>query len=125
MPGTRRHPKNSKAPELVVEVANSSGSIDLHRKKRDYERAGVREFGVVLLRDEEVRRFALRDGIFHDVPSDTDGVYRSQMFPGLWLDAAAFLRLDSAGVLAALRLGLASPGHATFAAELAGRRSRK
>ena len=110
---------------MVVEVANSSGSIDLHRKKRDYERAGVREYGVVLLRNEEVRWFVLSGGIFQDVPLDTDGVYRSHVFPGLWLDAAALLRLDSAGILAASHLGLASPGHATFAAELAGRRSQK
>ena len=31
------------APELVVEVASSSEAYDLHSKKRDYERAGVRE----------------------------------------------------------------------------------
>ena len=28
-------------PELIVEVASSSASIDLHAKRRDYEQAGV------------------------------------------------------------------------------------
>ncbi len=34
------------APELVVEIALSSRSIDLHAKFRDYERAGVLEYVV-------------------------------------------------------------------------------
>jgi Uma2 family endonuclease len=109
------------APEFVGEIANSSGAIDLHRKKQDYERAGVKEYAVVLLRNQQVRWFVLRGGAFQDVPPGGDGIYRSVVFPGLWLDAAALLRLDSAGVAAALRLGLASPEHAAFVQELAAR----
>ena len=37
-------------PELIVEVASSSASIDLHAKRRDYEQAGVLEYVVVVLR---------------------------------------------------------------------------
>jgi Uma2 family endonuclease len=109
------------APEFVGEIANSSGSIDLHRKKQDYERAGVKEYAVVLLREQQVRWFVLRGGTFHDMPPNGDGIYRSVVFPGLWLDAAALLRLDGAGIAAALRLGLASPEHAAFVLELAAR----
>ena len=49
-------------PELIVEVASSSESYDLHSKKRDYERAGVREYAVVVLRQQQVQWFVLRDG---------------------------------------------------------------
>ncbi len=38
------------APELIVEIANSSGAIGLHRKKQDYERAGAKEYVVVMVR---------------------------------------------------------------------------
>jgi len=35
-------------PELIVEVASSSESIDLHAKRRDYEQAGVLEYAAPL-----------------------------------------------------------------------------
>jgi len=44
-------------PELVVEVASSSASIDLHSKRDDYERAGVLEYLVVVIRQSVVRWF--------------------------------------------------------------------
>jgi hypothetical protein len=37
-----------------------------------------------------------------------DGIVRSQVFPGLWLDATAFWTDDGAKMLAALNAGLAS-----------------
>ena len=36
-------------PELIVEVASSSESIDLNTKRRDYEHAGVLEYVVVVI----------------------------------------------------------------------------
>ena len=48
-------------------------------------------------------------------------MFRSTIFPGLWLDKAALLRGDMATVLATLGRGLASPEHADFAATLARR----
>src|SRR5437016_5331106 len=42
------------APELVAEVASSSESYDLHVKKADYEKYGVREYLVVMLREPRV-----------------------------------------------------------------------
>ncbi len=53
------------------------------------------------------------------VPPDPDGIHRSSAFPGLWLDPAALLRQDVAGVLDMLERGLASPDHAAFVARLA------
>jgi hypothetical protein len=55
---------------------------------------------------------------------DRDGLYRSKVFPGLWLDPAALLRRDLAGLLAVLERGLASPEHAEFVAKLAAAAAR-
>lgn len=107
------------APELIVEVATSTESYDLHGKKRDYERGGVKEYVVVALRKRLVLWFVLRDGKYQEMPAAADGIYRSEIFPGLWLDAAALLQLDSKRVLEVLHQGLASPEHAAFAAKLA------
>jgi Uma2 family endonuclease len=107
------------APEFVAEVATSSESIDLYRKRDDYERAGVKEYLVVALRPSRVYWFIRRDGRFQDMQPGPDGIYRSESFPGLWLDAAALLRLDSRRVFEVLQQGLASPEHAAFVALLA------
>jgi len=48
--------------------------------------------------------------------ADEDGITRSRVFPGLWLDARALLRGDLARVHDALADGLASPDHGVFAA---------
>ena len=49
----------------------------------------------------------------------------SLVFPGLWLDPAAMVRSDHAGILKALERGLRSPDHRTFVGRLARRgRSR-
>jgi Uma2 family endonuclease len=106
-------------PELVVEVAASSASYDLHQKLHVYRRAGVQEY--VVLRSEEggLDWFALRGGHYQRLASDPDGVLRSEVFPGLWLDVSALLRADTARLEQALRAGLASPEHAAFVARLA------
>jgi Uma2 family endonuclease len=101
-------------PELIVEVASSSEAYDMHQKRGDYERAGVLEYVVVLLREQAVRWFVLRDGAYHDLPADADGVFRSHVFPGLWLDGEGLLRLDGPRVLGLLQQGLQDPSHAAF-----------
>lgn len=106
-------------PELVVEVASSSASYDLHSKKQDYLKAGVREYLVVLARERRLVWFANREGHFEEIPPGDDGLLRSEVFPGLWLDPAALLRLDSAAVRAALDQGLATAEHAEFVQRLA------
>ncbi len=110
------------APELVVEVAWSSRSIDLSAKLRDYEQAGVREYLVRDLRSKTLHWFERRDGRLVPLAPDSDGIYRSRIFPGLWLDQAALLSGNDAAVVATLQRGLASPEHAAFSAELQRRR---
>jgi Uma2 family endonuclease len=111
------------APELIVEVASSSASIDLHAKRRDYERAGVLEYVVVVLRQRLVRWFVLQAGVYEDMAADTDGIFRSKVFPGLWLHADALLRLDGAQVMEVLQQGLAVPEHVAFVQQLQVRRT--
>jgi hypothetical protein len=62
--------------------------------------------------------FVRRGGQFERLTPDQDGVYRSQVFPGLWLDTAALVRRDMARVLSVLQQGLASADHAAFVARL-------
>ncbi len=101
-------------PEWLAEIASSSEAYDLHGKYRDYERAGVREYVVVLLREQAVRGFLLHEGRFKPHAADPDGIYRSLTFPGLWIDCAALLHDDAPAVLATLGQGLQSPEHAAF-----------
>jgi hypothetical protein len=112
------------APELIVEIAKSSRKIDLGPKKDDYERAGVKEYVVVTRHPDEVHWLHRRGRKLVAMRRDRDGLYRSKVFPGLWLDPAALLRLDHDTVRAALDRGLASPEHAAFVAKLAARAAR-
>ncbi|HZW33442.1 MAG TPA: Uma2 family endonuclease [Isosphaeraceae bacterium] len=111
-------------PELVAEVAKSSRPFDLGAKRADYERAGVQEYVVVTLDPNDVHWHVRRGPKLVRVRPGRDGLYRSKVFPGLWLDPAALLRGDLAGVLAALDRGLASPEHAAFVARLAAAAAR-
>jgi Uma2 family endonuclease len=105
-------------PELVVEVASSSESYDLHEKREEYERYGVREYVVYAARQQRVYWWVRRRGQYEEWPSGPDGVFRSEMFPGLWLDAAALVQSDGARIHEVLRQGLATPAHADFVAKL-------
>jgi len=107
------------APELIAEVASSTEHFDLHAKKDDYEQSGVREYIVVALRQNRVYWFILRNGRFEELPLGDDSIYRSEVFPGLWLDPAALLRMDGLRLREVLQQGLTSPEHAAFVAKLA------
>ena len=52
------------APELIVEIAASSASYDLHEKLNAYRRNGVREYVVWRVWDQAVDWFVLRGGRF-------------------------------------------------------------
>lgn len=105
--------------ELVAEVAFSEVSIDTHAKLLDYERYGVREYLVVIMREREVRWFVRRKDRFTPMDPDAAGVLKSKAFPGLWLDVDAMFDETATRLLATLRKGLASPEHTKFAAKLA------
>ena len=110
------------APEFLAEVSATSASNDLHDKYGLYQSAGVQEYLVVLLFEEEIRWHILADGHYQILPPDADGLWRSRVFPGLWLDGKALLSGNLREILDRLQDGLRSPEHTDFVARLAARR---
>ena len=107
------------APELVAEVSASTVSYDLHIKQNVYRRNGVREYIVWRVWDGEIDWFILRSSQYERLLPGDDGILRSEVFPGLWLDSAALLRGDESCVLEAARAGTATPEHEHFVKRLA------
>ncbi|MEN1680620.1 MAG: Uma2 family endonuclease [Planctomycetota bacterium] len=105
-------------PELVCEVAASSVSYDLHQKKSVYRRHGVQEYLVWRVEESGIDWFVLNEGNYEPLPVGEDGVLRSRIFPGLWLDPAALLAGDLAKVLAVGAAGVATGEHADFVKRL-------
>ncbi|MBI5387011.1 MAG: Uma2 family endonuclease [Verrucomicrobia bacterium] len=89
-------------PELIVEVAASSASIDLRDKRRAYCRNGVREYLVWLVAEARLEWFCLEDDEYRAQLPDAEGALHSRVFPGLRLPVAALLACDTAKVLEAL-----------------------
>jgi Uma2 family endonuclease len=112
------------APEFLAEMCLSSTSYDLHQKLELYRSAGVQEYLAVLLREQEVRWHVRAGDVFEAIPLPTDGVYKSRVFPGLWLHAEALLANDMVRVMATLNLGLQCPEHAEFVKQLQQKRSQ-
>jgi Uma2 family endonuclease len=107
------------APELVVEIAASSANYDMHVKRRVYGRNGVQEYVVALMFDRALHWYVLENGTYEVLPPDADGILRSRVFPGLWLQPDAFWANDLAGLLATVQQGIASSEHQQFVARLA------
>lgn len=111
------------APELLVEVAAESASSGLNWLEASYAKAGVKEYLVVLLEEKEVHwgRAALTaEKGFDELPVEPDGLIRSQVFPGLWLNPPALLEGDATQLMKTLESGLLTPAHAEFAARIGG-----
>ncbi len=107
------------APELAAEIAATSASYDLHVKKEVYRRNGVREYLVWRKLDGEFDWFWLKSGQYERLLPDAEGILKSQVFPGLWLDPPALLKADLQRVIQVLEKGLASPEHQAFLKHLA------
>jgi len=99
-------------PEFIAEIAHSTRAIDMHQKRLDYRRAGVREYLVLCVEERELYWFRFRPN--GELTPDAHGIYRSRIFPGLWIDGAALLAGERKRLQAVLRQGLASPEHAAF-----------
>ncbi len=91
------------APELIVEIAASTGDLDLNDKLNIYRRNGVQEYIVWRVEDGEIDWFGLEQGVYIQWEPDAEGLYRSNIFPGLWLDLEAWRRRDLARVLTVVR----------------------
>ena len=97
-------------PELVVEIAASSASYDLHDKMEAYRRAGVPEYIVWQVYERRIDWFLLREGTYVRLERDERGVISSEVFPGLRLAVDKMLAGDRAGVLAELTKGTGTAG---------------
>jgi len=104
-------------PEMLIEIAHSSRSIDLHLKRREYARHGVLEYLVLSLADKQLRWFDLKAD--RELSADSDGVLRIRTFPGLWISGPAVLAQDYKGLMDVLNRGLATPEHGAFVQRLA------
>ncbi len=113
------------SPEFLAEISFSTASIDLHQKLDLYEREGVQEYLVVLVKSEQIRWHRLVDGKYRLIELDANGVYRSLVFPGLWLDSKALFANELTKMHATLQEGIASDEHQRFVAELANRKTAK
>ncbi|NEO20587.1 MULTISPECIES: Uma2 family endonuclease [unclassified Moorena] len=96
------------APELIVEIAASTVSIDLHKKLNVYRRNAVQEYLVWRVDDGEFDWFRLTEGEYTQLEANPEGILCSEIFPGLWLDKAALLAGNLAKVLEILQQGLQS-----------------
>jgi Uma2 family endonuclease len=85
------------APELVVEISASTVSMDSHQKKANYERAGVREYIVWRVIDKviDIWRYDDQTKSFLAAPPNADRIWSSAVFPGLVLDLAAVMEMNS------------------------------
>jgi Uma2 family endonuclease len=106
------------APELVVEVAASSASYDLHSKLEVYRRNGVQEYLVWQVYDRKLTWFSLQNGEYVPLPPDDLGIIRSQIFPGLHLAVGYLLAGNRAMVMKKLQEGLATPEYEAFVKRL-------
>jgi Uma2 family endonuclease len=106
------------APELIVEIAASTASYDLHEKLKVYRRNQVQEYLVWRVYDSQFDWFKLNEGEYIQAEANSDGIICSQVFPGLWLNKEALLSGDLAKVLVVLQHGLATKDHQDFVQKL-------
>ncbi|MEA3342374.1 MAG: Uma2 family endonuclease [Chloroflexota bacterium] len=107
------------APELIVEIAASSASYDLHDKKKVYRRNKVQEYIVWRVYDAELDWFQLQEGQYRHLEPGEDGIIRSQVFPGLHLAVEALLAGDLPKVLQVIKKGTDTEEYALFVERLA------
>ena len=111
------------SPELLLEVCRSSAAYDLHQKLKLYQKAGVKEYLAVLLKEKEIRWHALKNKKYLRLQPGVDGIWRSRVVPGLWLDGDALLKSNIRRVLAKLQEGLGSTEHKAFVEKLGKKKS--
>ena len=100
-------------PELVVEIAASTVSYDLHDKLRAYRRNAVKEYLVWRVEDKAFDWFVLDEGRY--VRLEPQGsILASRVFPGLVLHVDALLRDDMASVMRTLQSVLQGAAHTEF-----------
>jgi len=102
------------SPELVVEIASSSVSFDLHDKLEIYEQKGIQEYIVWRVLEDQIDWFNLEGGRYVKLAQNKQGVIESKVFPGLRLNVKAMVNDDLQRVSSDLQKGLQSKKHKEF-----------
>ncbi|AFZ44503.1 protein of unknown function DUF820 [Halothece sp. PCC 7418] len=102
------------APEMVIEIAASSASIDLYEKKQVYCRNGVKEYLVWRVMEQQLDWFYLQQGNYLSLTPNEKGIIDSQVFPGLRLNQVALIAGEMQSVMMTLQEGLTSREHQDF-----------
>ena len=64
--------------------------------------------------------FILVQGKYREIQPEVDGLLRSRVFPGLWLDPEALWNCNYSALAVVIQKGTATSEHAEFVASLAG-----
>jgi hypothetical protein len=103
-------------PELVAAISHSTQRLDLGSRRADYEQAGVVEYLVLRIQEQELLWFNFRIG--KPIQANRQGIFKSKVFPGLWINGRALWARDSARIIEVVQQGLASREHARFVKRL-------
>jgi Uma2 family endonuclease len=107
------------APELIVELSHTTFTRDSGVKLRLYERSGVREYLIVRPEKKQAIWRELTESGFRMIEPGADGLLRSRIFPGLWLDPQALWDGSLPALSAVVQRGTTSSEHARFVERLA------
>jgi Uma2 family endonuclease len=110
------------APELLAEVSHSSRAIDMNQKRDDNKKAGVVEYLVLCVEEQKLHWFDFSKA--NTIRPKADGISRSRVFPGLWIDAKALLAKNTSRLIEVVQMGIASRPHAAFVRRLERARRR-
>lgn len=91
--------------DLVIEIV-SPDSVERDRGSKfvEYEAAGVKEYWLIDPLRERAEFYQLdQEGFYRPVPPDGEGVYRSQVVPGFWLQVEWLWQAPLPKVLDVLR----------------------
>ncbi len=69
--------------------------------------------------EQQIDWFYLKEGQYLELLADKDGITRSTIFPGLWLDRPALINGNMKRVKTVLKLGIESKEHNDFVLKLA------
>jgi hypothetical protein len=108
--------------EFAAEVSASSLMFDLHEKLHVFEQNGILEYMVWRVDEDKIDWFQLKAGQYQPLALTKDGLYKSKVFPGLWLDPDAMIAGDLIKVLEVVQQGIASPEHQRFVKKLQARK---
>lgn len=106
------------APELIVEISESSTTYDFGPKLALYQRAGVKEYITLDTSSKQIAWRVLTGGSYRRRSPGTDWICRSKAFPGLWLDPRHIWSCEGRSVLAVLQKGIDSEEHRAFVARM-------